>query len=117
MLTAVPTPLAGRDAQCVQVLGGHPRVDRVHVGASLCTCDMCAFTFLTRLGVQLCVGLSCLLQGCIAEFGLVWSGWHCFLRLSCVELVIVWNPVCCWALSAFSACLTPTTQDNSAARG
>ena len=32
-------PSAGCDALCVQVLGGHPLVYRVHLGASLYTCD------------------------------------------------------------------------------
>ena len=44
MLTVASTPSAGCDSLCVRVLGGHPPVDRVRVGASLCTCDMCALT-------------------------------------------------------------------------
>ena len=51
MLTVAPTPWAGWDALCVEVVGGHPPVDRLHVGASLCTCDMCALTYFTRVGV------------------------------------------------------------------
>ena len=34
-VTPCVTPSAGCDALCVQVLGGHPPVDRVHVAASL----------------------------------------------------------------------------------
>ena len=107
MLTVASTPSARCDALCVQVLGGHPPGHRVYVGASLCTCDMCALTYLMRLGVQECFGLLCdltharwppgsgvmsdlffffwcvcLVRGCIAlEFGLVSLGLHCFLRL------------------------------------
>ena len=51
------TSSAGCDALCVHVLGGRPPDDRVHVGASPHTCDMCELTYLTRLGVYLCVGL------------------------------------------------------------
>ena len=51
VLTAASTPSADCDALCVHGLGGHPPVERVHVGASLCTCDMCALNYLTRLGV------------------------------------------------------------------
>ena len=44
MLTVASTPSAGCDALCVQALCGHPPVDRVHAGASPCTCDVCAMT-------------------------------------------------------------------------
>ena len=44
MLTVASARSAGCGALCVQVLGGHPYVDRVHAGKSLCTCDVCALT-------------------------------------------------------------------------
>ena len=79
MLTVASTPSAGCEALCVQVLRGRPPDDRVHVAASPYTCDIFALTYLTRLGVYLCVGVLCLLQGCIAlGFGLVSLGLHCF---------------------------------------
>ena len=49
MLDVASTPLAGCDALCVQVLGDHPPVKRVHAGESLCTCDVRALTC-CRLG-------------------------------------------------------------------
>ena len=60
---------------------------------------MCALTYLImpRLGVELCVGLLCLLRGCIAlAFGLVSLDLHCFLRLSSAGLIVVLIPWCCW---------------------
>ena len=44
VLAVASTPSTGCDALFVQVLGGHPPVDRVHVAAFLCTCDVCALT-------------------------------------------------------------------------
>ena len=50
-----------------------------------------------------CVGLLCLLRGCIAlEFGLVSLGLHCVLRLSSAGLIVVSIPGYCWAYSALS---------------
>ena len=90
-------------AYWVAVPGGRPPDDRVHTGASLYTCVMCALTCLTQLRVQLCVGLLCLPRGFIAlEFELVSLGLHCFLRLSSAGLLVLLVPgcTCCWAYSA-----------------
>ena len=52
----------------------------------------------------LCVGLLCLLRGCIAlGFGSVVYGLHCFLRLSSAGLIAAFVPGCCWACWAYSA--------------
>ena len=91
------TSWTGCDGLLVQVLGGRPPDDRMHVSASLCTCAMCALTHLTWVGVYLRVGLLCLSRGLIVmEFVLVWSGLHCFLRLSFAGLNVVLVLGCCW---------------------
>ena len=54
MLTAASSPSAGCGAVCVQVLGGRPPVDQVHVAASLCVCDMCVDLLEAAWGVALC---------------------------------------------------------------
>ena len=62
---------------CVQVLGGHPPVDRGCVRPRPCVC-----IDLIRLGVWPYVELFCLLRMCVLEYGLVSLGLRCFLRLA-----------------------------------
>ena len=53
VLAVASSPSTSCDALCVQSLGGHPPVDRVHAAASLCTCDLCVCVDLMR-GVAIC---------------------------------------------------------------
>lgn len=67
------------------------------------TCVMCVVTYLMRLGVELCVGLLCLIRlFIVTAFGLVSSGPHCFLHLSSAVLITVLIPWRCWDYSSFS---------------
>ena len=58
------TPSAGCGGLGVQVMFGRPPDNRVHAGASLCTCFCIpVYMQLMRLGLKLCVGLLSLLRG------------------------------------------------------
>ena len=81
MLVVASTPLTGCDALCVQVLGGHPPVDRVRAAAS-CVCETCVRSPDAAWGVAICSNI-CLVLGFVAlENGLVLLGTHCFVRLA-----------------------------------
>ena len=90
MHTVASTPSAGCAALCVRILGGHPPLDRVHAGKSLCTCDVCVLT--AAWGVAVCVLIVSFARVYRVGVGLVSLSLHCFLHFSSAWLIVVLIP-------------------------
>ena len=74
---------------------------------------MCTLTYLTRLGVKLCIGLMCPLRGFfVLGFGLVSLAPHCFLQL-CTPSTVCWLARCVGSwMSLGLFCLLRVTLDH-----
>ena len=83
----------------------HSPGDRVRAGASLCTCDVCALTYLMRLGVYT-IGMCGILEYFTRVYRVgVWFGLVRFALL--LAVVLCWvdrcsDAWCCRPYSAFS---------------